>query len=122
MTREQASKLWPIMKAYSEGKEVQYYDAGFDDWNPATCPSFDQFKLYRIKPEAPKLRPWHQFEVPVCALVREILSTNSYLIIGSSPHNFMIGNQVIFYDQAVRTMEHSVDGGKTWLPCGVYES
>jgi hypothetical protein len=51
MTREDAAKLWPIIKAYSEGKQVQHrVEPGA--WADFHEPSFrDPADRYRIKPE-----------------------------------------------------------------------
>lgn len=79
---------------------------------------------YRIAPE-PKLRPWKPEEVPVGALIR--LKGNhcqhSWLIVGYA-HN---EQQIAFGQTGGRSIkdlgnyEHSIDGGKTWAPCGVME-
>ena len=60
MDREQAKALLPIIKAFSEGKIIEYRDSMFkDDWKIVKeIPnlSFGYFE-YRIKPE-PKYRPF----------------------------------------------------------------
>jgi hypothetical protein len=49
MTREDAAKLWPIIKAYSEGGRVQFQ--GLDGaWSDTPDPQF-VVPRYRIKPE-----------------------------------------------------------------------
>ena len=66
MTRERATELWPIIKAYGEGKDFQYRMIGsHGDWNSTE----DEFLgercgglEYRIKPE-PKKRPMTRGEV-----------------------------------------------------------
>lgn len=50
MTREEAQKLWPILKAYSMGKEIEIYSAEKDMWLPCPCPGFVENCRYRIKP------------------------------------------------------------------------
>lgn len=60
MTREETRKLLPILKAYSEGKTIQFYDYGkwFDIYETDFNYSTDR---YRIKPE-PKYRPFKSRE------------------------------------------------------------
>ncbi len=48
MTREQLIKHWDVIKAFKEGKEVEYsYDGGITWWKSGT-PIFDD-KEYRVK-------------------------------------------------------------------------
>lgn len=64
MTREQVKELLPIIKAYAEGKTIQYYyiDAGWADIDPNGAIDFsDNPSKYRIKPE-PKYRPFKDVE------------------------------------------------------------
>lgn len=61
MTRENAKELLPIIKAYSEGKKIEFLNSG-DKWELLTAPSFDgEHFQYRIKPE-PKYRPFKSVE------------------------------------------------------------
>ena len=56
MTRETAEKLLPIIKAYSEGKEIQHFWE--NKWEDIKSPQFvDHPSSYRIKP-GPKYRPF----------------------------------------------------------------
>ena len=59
MTREDAKKLLPIIKAYSEGKTVQtLYDSINNEWEDLSEPAFNACPFtYRIKPE-PTYRPF----------------------------------------------------------------
>lgn len=82
------------------------------------------------KPET--LRPWTPFEVPLGALVRSKLPHAAEggcwtTIIGKShdgdvltfehePEDALTSCVKLF-----KNSEHSVDNGKTWLPCGVEE-
>lgn len=60
MTREEAKVLAPIIKAYAEGKTVQYLER--DKWFDITGPCFNlPVNTYRIKPE-PKYRPFRNQE------------------------------------------------------------
>ena len=57
MTRDDAEKLLPIIKAYSEGKEIEYKDYK-DEWGVIEKFTFsDEPSHYRIKPET-KCRPF----------------------------------------------------------------
>lgn len=56
ITREDAKKLLPIMKAFSEGKQIQHFN--IDKWEDTDFMSFtDHSSYYRIKSE-PKYRPF----------------------------------------------------------------
>ena len=60
MTREETRKLLPIIKAYSEGKTIQFYEDG--KWVDLHEPDFRaSIDRYRIKPE-PKYRPFKNQE------------------------------------------------------------
>ena len=60
ITREKAKELLPILKAYSEGKKIQFFDD--EKWVDREILSFDsEFHRYRIKPE-PKYRPFKDAE------------------------------------------------------------
>ena len=50
MTREQAAVIWPVMKAYAEGKEVQFL-AYSGEWVNARDHSFSQQLSWREKPK-----------------------------------------------------------------------
>lgn len=57
MTREQVKIMLPIMKAFAEGKTIQYLVDG-KKWIDIDDPTFvKQVAYYRIKPE-PKYRPF----------------------------------------------------------------
>ena len=56
MTRVEAKELLPIIRAYSEGKTVEYFKDG--EWTELKYPQFSGcFDKYRIKPD-PKYRPF----------------------------------------------------------------
>ena len=60
ITREDAKKLLPIMKAFSEGKKIQFFDD--EKWVDREILSFDsEPHRYRIKTE-PKYRPFKSVE------------------------------------------------------------
>jgi hypothetical protein len=57
MTREEAKQLLPVIQAYAEGEEVQYYYKNGEKWCGIEEPSFNPNTKWRIKPE-PKYRPF----------------------------------------------------------------
>ena len=60
MTREQVKQLLPIIKAYAEGKTIQFLNGG--KWYDVYDTDFYQSPdVYRIKPE-PKYRPFKNQE------------------------------------------------------------
>ena len=60
MERKNTKELLPIITAFAEGKEIQFFHRGA--WNDVPNPKFDEEPyLYRIKPE-PKYRPFKSRE------------------------------------------------------------
>ena len=60
ITRENAKELLPIIKAYSEGKQIQHFE--FGEWIDKEYPNFtDLPSNYRIK-SVPKYRPFKSVE------------------------------------------------------------
>lgn len=61
MNRERAAQLWGIMKAYAEGKAIQYRVVGYEDWhdvdNEEGINEGTRFE-YRIKPEEETFVCW----------------------------------------------------------------
>ena len=111
------------------GKEVQHRIKKCDsrsglkpDWCDTDSPwwDFDSYE-YRIIPTT-TLRPWTADEVPLGAWLRSKESGWKALIFEVRPDGQMeINNSSITPYSALRYLEHSTDGGKTWLPCGVEE-
>ena len=61
ITRENVKKLLPIIKAYSEGKEIEFRNLE-DKWKLLTNPNFDGEPFqYRIKSEI-KYRPFKNID------------------------------------------------------------
>lgn len=120
-----------VMQAFAAGKRVQFEDRD-SQWQNLSIPGWDwQSWNYRIHPDdlnPPKLRPWRPEEVPVGALIRSgrlpngraiITYVDGNQIVDSTPNG--IGRNQYSTGLALRKFEHSIDGGKTWLPCGVRE-
>ena len=112
MNIEQTKEAIRVMQAFVDGKEVQsMYDG---KWASVTVPrwSWDDTQ-YRIKP-TPTFRPWTADEVPLGmqARNREYPKTRWLIDRTSSEEN---------RKDWCEKYEHSIDGGKTWHPCGVME-
>ena len=56
MTREETKEMLPIMKAFVEGKTIEYSADG-KFWSEVDTPTWSSGKFYRIKSE-PKYRPF----------------------------------------------------------------
>ena len=112
MTREQTIEAIRVMQAYVDGKEVEYLRIGI--WNLITTPCWNWNSIeYRIKPTS-TLRPWTVDEVPLGAWRRVKRLPSERAIIAHVALS-------INFKQWLEEREHSTDGGKTWLPCGVME-
>ena len=69
MNRKEAAELLPIIKAFSEGKEIEgIYKGTKSPWFKIKDMHFNEGIIFRIKPE-PKFRPfknaeecWHEME------------------------------------------------------------
>ena len=60
MKRKNVKELLPIIKAFAEGKQIQFFNGGA--WIDMEYPNFSEEPcLYRIKPE-PKYRPFKSVE------------------------------------------------------------
>lgn len=120
MTKEQTIEAIRIMQAYVDEKEVECkYSYG---WVRIDHPTWDWFKYqYRIKPTK-TLRPWTKDEVPLGAWIKSKDANWKAVIAGFSDDGDIgtIGGD-FSCDIAFKHCEHSLDGGKTWLPCGVEE-
>lgn len=122
MTREETRAAILIMEAYLDGYEIQHRIKKCDsrsglkpDWCDTDAPwwDFDSYE-YRIKPTA-KLRPWTADEVPVGGQIRSKANTDYRMLIDRTANHGV-------REDWLKSYEHSTDGGKTWLPCGVEEA
>jgi hypothetical protein len=112
MNTEQTKKAIRIMQAFVDGKEVEFMSDG--KWESINNPSWNWTNyFYRINPTA-KLRPWTADEVPLGAWMRDVSKQDYRWLIHTSGNNDTRNEWLVGY-------EHSTDGGKTWLPCGVME-
>lgn len=115
MNIEQTKEAIRVMQAFVDGKEVEVQRllAG-SCWIPAGAPCWDWLNgNYRIKPTA-TLRPWTSDEVPVGGQIRSKANTEYRMLIDRTANHGV-------REDWLKSYEHSTDGGKTWLPCGVVE-
>lgn len=92
MTREEAKKLLPIIRAFSEGKKIQWLKPDSDEWidvvggDNVDFEGLTEFDVaYRIKPE-PKYRPFKNTEecwneMQNISLLDGLVMENYYLIL-----------------------------------------
>lgn len=114
MNIEETIERIKVMQAFVDGKEVESKLRGTYDWGLDKNPSWNWLNYdYRIKPTA-TLRPWTADEVPLGmqARNREYPKTRWLIDRTSSEEN---------RKDWCEKYEHSIDCGKTWLPCGVME-
>ena len=112
MNIEQTKEAIRVMQAYVDGKEVELRVG--DEWKRTFIPLWQwHTDDYRRKPTA-KLRPWTADEVPLGAWMRfkKVIDDRSILAWTSTQRD---------RDIWLSEREHSIDGGKNWLPCGVVE-
>lgn len=136
MTKEQAAKLWPIIKAWSEGATVQRKLSDSDVWIECERPGFYSFCQYRIKPsksvkpsESVKhYRPWTIEDAPVGCVIRHINDISKVLcpifwdkdhcvIAFESDDVYSLTHIGITYNDLVLWHEFSINNGKTWHLC-----
>lgn len=125
MTKEETLNCIKVMQAYCDGAEIEIHSKyNPDDIWEVQEPYWNWSKFnYRIKPTL-KLRPWKVEEVPLdawymkkadrCNLMR---SDSIHL----DTHRVKICGTWWNLTELCDSFMHSLDGGKTWLPCGVEE-
>ena len=107
MTRKEAKELLPIISAFAEGKEIEYYDCNDDDWIKTDTPIWASKINYRIKPE-PKYRPfksqeecWNEMlEHQPFGWVKEKSSEMLYYIAGLSNSDINIFSSICSFHTA----------------------
>ena len=121
MNIEQTLEAIRVMQAFVDGNEVEFKNRhqltnGLPLWVPAPNPVWnwiDDIKSFRIKPTA-TIRPWTADEVPLGAWIRFKDKPQDRYLLG------WVSCQAD-RDMWLDEREHSTDGGKNWLPCGVVE-
>jgi hypothetical protein len=122
MTREQTKEAIRVMQAFVDGKEVEVLYP-FTQAQIATTPAWNwDANKYRIKPTA-NLRPWTVDEVPLGCILKTKSTNSVWLLIGRNNVGEILiaGDNYQSPEWLLREYEHSTDGGKNWLPCGVVE-
>ena len=128
MTREEAKELLPVIKAFAEGKEIQYRNS-FNEWidiKKNEGLSFIKTPLdYRIKPE-PKYRPFKSQEECWQEMLKHqpfgwIRNNDTQRLcnigsIGRNNYGVVIDNSILYFDLAFNTCNF-VDG----TPFGIKE-
>jgi hypothetical protein len=115
-----------LKQAHKEGKVIQFkYKTKPDSWKDASTPMWDSLLDYRIKPYSP-LRPWKPEEVPVGALIRgkyQLDTRTTILAVWFDVITIPLREKLSYLqlDEALGNWVHSLDHGKTWLPCGLME-
>lgn len=132
MKLHQAKDILPIIQGIAAGKVLQAHngDGVWKDWFISDDIDFSAPpSQYRIKPEA-KLRGWTAGEVPVDAIFRLKGDPSTWFRVAGAIKGHLKISLLEDYGSGFTTSdywpleekcEHSVDGGKTWLPCGVLE-
>ena len=116
MNIEQTIEAIRVMQAFVDGKEVEWCYRSIKGWDAiiTISPKWNWEDCeYRIKP-TPTLRPWTADEVPLGAWMRFKLTPSKRHLIGSV-------SEQVDRELWLNQREHSTDGGKNWLPCGVVE-
>ena len=112
MTRDETIEAIRVMQAFVDGKDVQSMYEG--KWSLVHVPRWNwDDTQYRIKP-TPTFRPWTADEVPLGAWIRYKRALHDRSILAWTSNQ---ADRDMWLDER----EHSTDGGKTWLPCGVVE-
>lgn len=104
-------------------KNVEACRLGRTTWQhcPGPCWTIHEDTILRQKP-TPKLRPWKPDEVPVGAMCKRKDGQFKGMIIACDTESGRIWMISSHTPEAVlKDFMHSLDRGKTWLPCGVVE-
>jgi len=112
-----------VMEAHARGEKIEQYCLG--KWVDVTIPLWNWSSCsYRIAP-TPKLRAWKPEEVPMPCVLRNKTTGNRFqvlaVILGGLYCVSNSANAFYPFSDLIASSEHSLDGGKTWLPCGVME-
>jgi hypothetical protein len=115
-----------VMQARQRGDTIErLLIHGTGRWEEAENPIWNWANFdYRIV-SAPKLRAWRPEEVPMPCVLRNKTTGHRYQVLSVVPGGLFTvsGGLIPLYPfrDLVASSEHSIDGGKTWLPCGVLE-
>lgn len=116
MTKEEVLKAANVMIAYANGKKIGTRPRRSTEplLHILYVPTWNwEQKEYCVIPD-PTYRPWTADEVPLGAWMR--LKSNQHDRYAIVWVGLEVDRKLWFH-----LHEHSTDGGKTWLPCGVME-
>jgi hypothetical protein len=132
MTNQEIEQIGEAVKAWLRKEPIQFKDKN-GKWgdvnNNYNILFVDSEKIYRIKPQ-PEFRPWRPEEVPLGCYFRSFQQKIAFQPVIYPDGTFLrppncgtIGGVWIHctLEKALDEYEHSIDGGKTWLPCGAEE-
>lgn len=128
ITRDEAVELWAKRKPVEamgparDGWGLIAPPGTVDGkWNASVFNREDRVFMFRFASmPVPHIRSWEMKEVPLLALVRRKGFDERAIILGaSSASTVWITNKQITNKVLAEEWEHSIDGGKTWLHCGV---
>ena len=128
MTREELKRHWIFIEKFKDGASIQRYEYG--GWLDVVDFDYTINCNFRIKPtpKPPQYRPWRPEEVPVGEQVRRKDQSNEQarcMIVGVENFGLIYVSSPAWIKSKFSTLEffdewtHSLDQGKTWLPCGV---
>lgn len=126
MNASNAKAYLPFVQALAEGKTIQWSPGSYAEWKDTPELYFgNDPSRYRIKPE-PKLAPWScATDVPFPALFRwkDHVECPLHMLIAARWDDgfsaaYATGVQPVSFEVAFGDGEVSLDGGKTWSPCG----
>lgn len=120
------------MEAYAElkrGNSAEYWSESENKWRTISPQHGLSPKLTIRRKTEPKLRPWRMSELPPMGQwwIRHVgwVPNAKSLVVGIANDGWIafwseIGMSGVRIDE-LDDYEHSVDLGKTWLPCGVFD-
>lgn len=117
MTKEEVLKAANVMIAYANGKRIGIRPIRSTEplLHILYVPTWNwEQKEYCVIAD-PTYRPWTADEVPVGGQMKSKCSRDYRFLIDKTANADVRADWLKGY-------EHSTDGGKTWLPCGVEES
>ena len=119
--QDEAVTKYLVMQAFASGRYIESKGKQSTNWQEDHFPSWNWEEYdYRVKAEE-KWRAFKEGEAPIGAILKRKGANTYWLITYVSQHESKIGtagqlqNLEILFDEC----DMSLDGGKTWQPCGV---
>jgi hypothetical protein len=135
MTREEYKRYMPILQRWADGEQLQIGLRSIDG-NISVWIDIDDYLIdphcIRIKPKQ-ILRAWKLEEFIMMAKYRNVLDGPDIAIVplslgieGARFIRFVVGehfcqNVFVYFADLKQFYQYSIDDGKTWQPCGIYE-